>query len=343
MSSSWLSFLNHQGAHLENDRVLHFGDPQRELKTALDGDVLCARSQQGLVTVTGADTMTFLQGQFTNDVRQVKPKHSQLNAYCSPKGRALTLLRLFQRDTVYYLSLPREQVEPILKRLRMFILRADVTLQDNSEAFVSLGLSGPHAEHLLQTLLNAVPADIDEVVHSEGVTLIRVPGLLPRFEIYGELSAVQTLWSALAPHTRPAAAEPWRLLDILAGLPTIYAATADSFVPQMINLQLLNGINFRKGCYTGQEVVARTHYLGKLKRRMYQARVNSPTPPSPGDELFALQQGTEQSVGKIVDACPYPEGGFAVLAVVVIDYAESSPVQLQNGAGLCFTPLPYIY
>jgi folate-binding Fe-S cluster repair protein YgfZ len=110
----------------------------------------------------------------------------------------------------------------------------------------------------------------------------------------------------------------------------------------MANLDLLQGINFRKGCYTGQEIVARTHYLGKLKRRMYQGRVNSPVAPCPGDDLYVAQENADmQSVGRIVDASRYPDGGFAVLAVVVMEQAESKPIKLANGNRLDFVPLPY--
>jgi folate-binding protein YgfZ len=344
MQSDWLHFLTQQGAILENNRILHFGNPDQALDAAFNSNILCDLSHNGLIACAGADTVSFLQGQLTNDVTQVQPERSQLSAYCSPKGRMLTTLRLFWRAGIYYISLPHEQFDAIRKRLRMFVLRADVVLNDVSDSLIGVGLSGPNVARLLQDKLTTVPAQIDDTVTAEGVTIIRVPGIQPRFEIYGDVATLKGLWTALAPHTTLTGEEAWRLLTILAGVPTVYSATTDAFVPQMANLDLLNGINFRKGCYTGQEIVARTHYLGKLKRRMYQGRVNSPTTPIPGDEVFGAQEETEtQSIGRIVDACRHPEGGFAVLAVVVIEQAENNPVKLANGNTLDFVPLPYSF
>lgn len=344
MQSDWLNFITQQNAVLENNRILHFGNPDQALKAALDGDILCALSHHSVVACSGADSVSFLQGQLTNDVRQVRSERSQLSAYCSPKGRMLTTLRLFWQEGGYYLTLPREQVAAILKRLRMFVLRADVVFNNVTDSFIGIGLSGPNATKLLQDTLKTAPLQIDETVATKDVTIIRVPGIQPRFEIYGNVAAITSIWTTLAPHTTLTGEEPWRLLTILAGVPTVYSSTADAFVPQMTNLDLLNGINFRKGCYTGQEIVARTHYLGKLKRRMYLGRVNGPIPPQPGDELFAGQESAEtQSVGRIVDACRHPEEGFALLAVVVIEQAENSPIHLANGTPLSFVSLPYSF
>lgn len=342
MQSEWLSFITQQNAIIENNRILHFGDPDQALSATLDGNILCALSHNGLFACTGADTVSFLQGQLTNDARQAQPERSQLSAFCSPKGRMLTILRLFCHEGIHYLSFPREQVDIVLKLLRMYVLRADAVFNDVTDRLIGIGLSGPDVAKLLQDTLKTVPVRIDDTVAAEGVTIIRVPGIQPRFEIYGDGAAIISLWTALAPHTTQTGEEPWRLLTILAGVPTVYSATTDAFVPQMTNLDLLNGINFRKGCYTGQEIVARTHYLGKLKRRMYLSRVNSPTAPSPGDELFVTQEDAEkQSVGRIVDACRHPEGGFAVLAVVIIEQAENHSIKLANGNTLDFVPLPY--
>jgi folate-binding protein YgfZ len=138
-------------------------------------------------------------------------------------------------------------------------------------------------------------------------------------------------------------AEAWRLLDILAGLPAVYPETVEAFVPQMLNLQHLGGISFKKGCYTGQEIVARTQYLGKLKRRMVLARVDSPTPPCPGDPLFSPHVGPSQSAGQLADAAHHPEGGYAVLAVALIELAEQQALHLGDASGpiLHLKPLPY--
>lgn len=339
----WMAFLNRMGAMHENHQGLHFGNPERELRSALDGDIVCDLSHLGLIAARGPDAEAFLQGQFSNDIYQVTPQHSQLSAYCNPKGRMLATFRLFQRDNSYYLRMPRGKVEPLLKRLRLYLLRARVTLQDASDEWVRIGLAGPHMEALLQDILGALPIQADDVSTIRGMTVIRLPGIEPRFEIHGELKDLSDLWITLASRVTPVGQEAWRLLDILAGIPTLYPETTEAFIPQMTNMQLINGVSFKKGCYTGQEVVARTHYLGKLKRRMYRAHLDSAVSPKPGDELFSPEIGESQSAGQIVDACPHPNGGYEVLAVVLIDCAEGGTVLLggENGAALVFKPLPY--
>lgn len=345
MRSDWLTFLAQQGAVLEHNRVAHFGDSHKELQAAMAGDILCDLSPQGLIAACGPDTEQFLQGQVTSDVRRISSEHSQLSAHCSPKGRILAGFRIFRRDDTYYLRLPKEMIEPTLKRLRLFVLRAKTILEDASDALIGIGLSGPNTETFLQETLGKIPVQGDDVVQCRKITVIRLPGVPARFEIHGELETIKDLWTTLAAKTTPVGTEPWKLLDILAGVPTIYPETADAFVPQMTNLHLLNGVSFEKGCYTGQEVVARTQYLGKLKRRMYRAHVDSATRPKPGDELFSPQADPGQSTGKIVDACRHPDGGYEVLAVVLIESAEGGTVLLgdRNGPPLKFEPLPYSF
>lgn len=343
MRSQWVAFLTQKGAVIDHDRILHFGNPDRELQTAITGDILCDLSHQGLIALSGPDTEQFLQGQVTSDVSKVTLEHSQLSAHCNPKGRMLASFRIFRRDDVYYLRLPREMLDSTLKRLRMFVLRAKAVLEDASDTLVSTGLSGPNAETLLQAHLSQVPVQVDEVVQAEGITVIRLPGIYPRFEIYAERKDMQKLWTALVAQTTPVGPESWKLLNIQAGIPTIYPETTDTFVPQMTNLHLMNGVSFKKGCYTGQEIVARSQYLGKLKRRMYRAHVNSNTRPHPGDGLFSPQTDPNQSAGKIVNAASHPQDGYEVLAVVLIGCAEGNAVLLGDDKGpqLEFESLPY--
>ncbi|MDQ2696146.1 MAG: folate-binding protein, partial [Pseudomonadota bacterium] len=267
-------------------------------------------SHYGLIAAAGPDTETFLQGQFTCDLRQVTPRHSRLGAWCSPKGRMLVIFRLFRRDDGYYLRLPRAQTGAILKRLQLYVLRAKTTLK-HDDALAGLGVAGDRAAARLQETIGTLPAQTDETVTVQNLTVIRVPG--HRFEVYGPAGAMTPLRTALEAQVPAADADAWRLAEILAGIPTVYPETADAFLPQMTHLQHLNGVSFRKGCYTGQEVVARTQYLGRLKRRMVLAGIAVDSPPAPGQELFSE---TGQSVGRIVDAARHPDGGCRVLAVV---------------------------
>jgi hypothetical protein len=146
----------------------------------------------------------------------------------------------------------------------------------------------------------------------------------------------------VAGEATPVGPEYWALLDIRAGIPSVHAETSDAFVPQMANMQLIDGVSFTKGCYTGQEVVARMQYLGKLKRRMYLAEVTAPEPPLPGDGLYSPSSRSEQSAGRVVDACAVGGDRYELLVVVEVGAAEGGEVSLgEGGPTLALREPPY--
>jgi folate-binding protein YgfZ len=236
-------------------------------------------------------------------------------------------------------------VEPLLNRLRTFVLRADVTLEDTSEAWIRVGLSGPDALTELESAIGeAVPQAVNGVLEHESFSIIRVPGTRPRFEIYATLDAARKIWDALNVRGAPVGASVWELLDILAGVPTIYPQTSELFIPQMANMQLLGGVSFKKGCYPGQEVVARMQYLGTLKRRMYLVQIDTDTAPEPGDEIFSPADA-EQNAGRIVNAQAHPDGGYRALAVIQISSASTDELFLGHSrdARIELLELPYAF
>ncbi|MFD2110594.1 YgfZ/GcvT domain-containing protein [Thiorhodococcus fuscus] len=296
----------------------------------------------GLVAIQGADAEAFLQGQLTNDIRELSPTRSQLSGHCSNKGRLLALFRMIRRDDTFYLQIPAERVPDILKRLSIFVLRSKVTLADASETCIRIGLAGEDAPRRLADQDLPVPEMENDVTAADGITLIRIPGDVPRFEILGPFDPMRQLWERLSDQSGVANADTWRRLDIQAGLPNVYSETAETFIPQMLNLQHIDGVSFNKGCYTGQEVVARMQFLGKLKRRMYLAEADLPAQPKPGDELYASSSTSQQGNGWIVDAAPLSEGRFALLAVAEIAAAESGETRLgHDGPTLQLQPPPY--
>ncbi len=343
MIPDWEKFLIDAGAVIENNSVLHYGNPEQEQRIVNNGLLICDLSHNGLISAYGADAASFLQGQLTNDIRDVSDQHSQLSATCTPKGRMLANFRIFKRADTFYLSLPLGMLESTLKRLRMFLLMAKATLEDASQALVGMGASGPQIEQHLQEMNLTLPLQIDDVTQSDGYTIIRLGGPQPRFEIYAELDAMKDLWNHLNVHAAPVGAGAWEMLDILAGTPTIYPQTSEAFVPQMANMQIINGVNFRKGCYTGQEIVARMQYLGKLKRRMYRVHIAGSQPVKPGDALHSPNSSSGQGTGNIVSAQPDPNGGHMALAVIDIHDAEAGALRLHDASGPAITllDLPY--
>lgn len=343
MNPDWQSFLEQSGATIKEGEVTHFGEPAAELRAALDSDILADLSHFALVRVSGDDRRDFLQGQFSNDIRLADAGASQLSSYCSPKGRMLAIFRLFERENTFYLQMPAEIMEPTVKRLGMFILMSKVVLEDASDELVRFGLSGPNAEKILGEELGSTLSGIDDSLTHDGITLIRLPGLQPRFEIISAAAQAQALWQALVGKAKPVGSDVWSLLDIQAGIPTLFEGTVEAFVPQMVNLHLVNGLSFKKGCYPGQEIVARMQYLGKLKRRMYLAHADSDERPSPGDALFSAETQSGQGTGTVVQAAAAPEGGYDLLVVAEIKSLESGEVHLEseNGPVLTFRELPY--
>ncbi|WP_316368658.1 CAF17-like 4Fe-4S cluster assembly/insertion protein YgfZ [Candidatus Thiodiazotropha sp. CDECU1] len=316
-------------------------------KPVTDGaDINCALndlSHYGLIRVEGEDAEQFLQGQMTNDMRQVTEDHSNLAGWCNAKGRMIASFRCFRQGESYYLQTPAEAIPAILPRLSMYVLRSKVVVSNASDDWVRIGLTGNCAEALLQPFFEELPEQANSVQQQDGLILIRLPGSMPRFEVIGPVPQLKEIWQTAEGQAQPASSELWSLYEIRAGIPTLYPQTRESFVPQMANMQLIDGVSFTKGCYTGQEVVARMQYLGKLKRRMYLAHVDSDTAPQPGDDLFAEGSTSGQGAGKIVDAQSSGDG-YELLAIIEIASAEENQVKLgESGPRLEILNLPYSY
>lgn len=341
MNEQWLEFLSSRKANVAGSTVSDFGDPLAERKAMTQGSTLTDLSHLGLIRAGGEDAATFLQNQLSNDVRRVDAEHSQLSSYCSPKGRMFTIFRLFMYGGDYYLRMPADLIEPVLKRLRMFVLRSKVTLDDASDELQRLGIAGLRTREALASHFGDVPTAVDTATETSGVKILQVPDN-DRFEIYAPADTLQPLWDEFETMLTPAGADAWPLLDILHGIPNIYPQTSEHFIPQMTNLQLIDGVNFKKGCYPGQEVVARMQYLGKLKRNMYRLQAEGDNIPAPGTEVVSIADDKPHEAGEIVDARALPDGGYTALAVLQTASIEQK-LELKDrpGSTLQLADLPY--
>lgn len=337
--TQWQEFLTCNKAEVTNDGIVtSFGDSLEELRAAASGNVLADLSHYGLLEADGDDTVTFLQGQITNDIKQLTDSNSQYAGYCTPKGRLLALFLAFRHHGKIHLQLDRELLEPVAKRLRMFILRSKVTITDVSANLVRIGVAGNNVELALAAVFESLPQYIHATASNPSGTLIRLPGKLPRYEIITDTAHAEHVWNILSKQCRPVGKAGWDWLEIQAGIPEIKPATQEAFVPQMVNLDAIGGISFKKGCYTGQEIVARTHYLGKIKRRTYLAHVGGGQTPSAGDNLFGGV--TSEPVGQVVRAAASPNGGFDLLAEIRSESMNAGPVRWHE-APLSMLELPY--
>ena len=341
MTSSWQDVLRARGASIEAGAVNHFGDAAAELRAARDGSIVAPLGHLGLIACSGADAQTFLHGQLSNDVKQLAPEHSEYAAYNSAKGRMLANFLLWREGDAYLLELARSLLPAVQKRLTMFVLRAKVNLEDVSEARPVLGLAGEAAAGALREMFPALPQAAHQFVHDPvHGTLIALPG--ERFQLVAELESAEQLWRKLAAALTPVGTPCWEWLEIRNGIPLITPATQDQFVPQMANMELIGAVNFQKGCYPGQEIVARTQYLGQLKRRMVLAHVESETPPQAGDALFSSELEGQAS-GMVVNAQGAPDGGYDLLAVAQTTSIAHAALHFKSADGplLSIRPLPY--
>ncbi len=312
-----------------------------EFETVLNTDIVAKLDDYGLIKVEGDDAEIFLHAQFTNDLQQgVTENNSQLSAYCTPKGRILSLFRIYKTSNAFYLSMPRELVEATHKRLSMFVLMSKVSLTDESDNISQLGVSGPNSEQKLMAMIGQPPEAVDQVVTNENISIIRIPGPHQRFQIISPAKEIKSLYNKLGTFVAEVSANAWQLLDIHAGIPIIKQINVEAFVPQMVNLQAINGLSFKKGCYPGQEVVARMQYLGKLKRCMYLAHSDSETVARPGDSIF-VNADEPRKTGVVVIAQPAPDGGNDLLVVVEIESADNQTIYLDENIPLAIKPLPY--
>jgi folate-binding protein YgfZ len=338
-----LKFLENEGAIIEDDKVIHFGAADDELMNLKEHTMIASLDDYGVISVSGEDSLDFLQNQFSNDVRTVSESHSQLNAYCSPKGRVLALFRLVKQGENFYLLLPQERLQATLNRLKMFVLRSKVTLEDASDQMGIMGITGNNAIAAVNTLISAAPEHVDDCVCAASLSVIRAPGESNRYALFATYDGLQEAWRKCKPLATPVSANYWAYQNVQAGVPEVLGVNSDEFVPQMLNLHSLNAINFKKGCYPGQEVVARMHYLGKQKRRMYLAHIDSTGMPAIGANLYNEADAAGQSVGKIVNIVASPNGGYDALVVMQIATVEKGdPVLTQENASLNFKELPYV-
>jgi len=342
--NAWESFITAQGGRWHLHDVAGFREPTEErADAALNANALCDLSYLGLIEVQGEDAATFLQSQFTNDLLPLTEQASQLSGLCNPQGRLLALFRIVRHKNSYLLQLPRDLLPAILKRLSMFVLRAKVTLTDATDNWVRFGLLGASAdEAIAQQLGIAAPAVNEVATLAEGM-LLRLPGTTPRYEFVVTQDSAAHIWQKLLTSARPVATAYWRLAELRAGQPTITSATSQEFIPQMVNLQAVHGVNFKKGCYPGQEIVARMQYLGKLKRRMYLASCDS-EPPLPKTELFQIKpDGTAEKVGHVLAAERGLDNPCELLVVVETAAKEVGDIHLGAAEGplLRWEALPY--
>lgn len=317
----------------------------------------CYLDDLSLVAARGSDAATFLHQQLSNAVTDMTTDTFRLAGLCSPKGRLFASMYYWRDQDDMMLMVSRDISEPLIKRLSMFILRSRVTLANVDSDYALLGLVGKDA--VLAQALSVTLPDVGGIVHHPKGVLLRLPDVQGRCRVLwqipmsaalqkGERGALSTwLNASLAQHPRPVIAPEialpvWHALEIHSGVPRITLATQDQFVPQMINFEVVGGVNFKKGCYPGQEIVARSQYRGTIKRRLQLAYVESDVKVMAGMPLFHSDD-PGQPCGMVVNAAQTGIARYDVLVETKLAALASGTVHLHDvtGPALTFLSLPY--
>ena len=345
--SNWTEYLGSHGARFHIDEATQVEDFGRSLSAAdLAAGFVAPVTDLGLIAVAGEDAARFLHSQLTNDVEHLGPNEARLAGFCTPKGRLqATFLMWRDPEGTVWLQLPRAIQAPLQKRLSMFVMRSKAKLRDATDedaVAAVIGAGGAAAEAALRAQALVLPETPMSSTHGEHGTVIRLSDAFgaPRYLWLTSSEQAQAALPALASTLALGGNGAWQLAAIHAGMPQVSAATQEQFVPQMINLELLGGVNFKKGCYPGQEIVARSQYLGKLKRRTSLATVDNAAARA-GDEVFTSAD-PDQPCGMVVNAAPNGAGGADLLVEIKLA-ALGEEVHLGSAAGapVRFLPMPY--
>lgn len=310
-------FMTHPWIEFVTSRPLQTG-------TSLASEIpaVAPVSVSGFLDIDGPDAASFLQGQTTCDIRQITLEQSSIGAFCNAQGRVIAIFRIWRKESGYRLQLPSELLPALQQRLQRYVMRSAVSIQENRDIGV-FGLA-PGASRIPLPL----PGEANAVCCEDNLTVIRIPSAIERFLVLGPSSKIKEEWLGLVQkHDSKEYSESWwQRLDVQDGLPSITQATSEAFLPQMLNLDLAGGLSFDKGCYTGQEVIARAHYRGTVKRRLYRAIAATPSALMPGDLLM----DDDEAIAQIVMTVPTNEGQ-SLLAVARCDRVHTDKIGLKQG------------
>jgi len=341
MSESWTNSLLKMGARFDAGRVTGYASDTSDY-WSIGSRSICDLSHYGLMRVSGEDAGRFLQAQLTNDVLALEVGAAQLNGWCSPKGRLLAVFTLWRTSDAYYLMLPRPLQAGIQKRLGMFVLRSKVAIEDASALTVRWGLIGGTSTQLTDILPDSPSPAAGTALTTATGTVVRLS--LARTIVLVNPQAAEQMWRDLLSQRSRLTANAWDLATIRDGVIEVLAETQDAYVPQMANFELAGGVSFKKGCYPGQEIVARTQYRGILKRRMVRVRIVSETTLSPGTPIYS-PLFPEQAAGTLALSARADANSVEALVVAQLEAIRNNSLfvdqRFSSDGRLDVLALPY--
>ena len=334
MQDEWQSFLTQQSANVVDGLVNDFGNPQTEHLHANAENIITDLSNLNVLEVSGKDAGEFLHGQLSSDVAALAEHEMQLSSWCNIKGRVIASFLLYRSHDCFYLLLDKDLSDSVTKRLQMFVLRAEVSVSDRSDELIRIGIRGESLHKRVQQILDTDPSEAPGI-------LLRLQDTIPRSIILCSLDHAIYLWQQLSAQGNCVGTHHWARYNIEAGIAWVGKAGSEEFLPQSLNLDLLGGLSFEKGCYPGQEIIARMHFRGKLKQRLFLTTVAVNEPAATGSKLYTVD--VKQRIGMVVNASLASDQGCIMLVVLELEYADNVHIHLgtEDGPALELHALPY--
>ena len=283
-------------------------------------------SHFSIIQVSGDDAEEFLENQLITHLPDLESAGWLLSAWCLPNGRILSNFILFENNHHYFLILPSMLKQKIIDRLKLYILRSNVSIDDASDDYALIGLAGEVSNDLLKQIYDGFTPVKKQAVNQS--MILQMPDDTARWILLVHMDEVNQLMQQILLAFQESDRATWSLLDIKAGIPWVTTATSEEFIPQMLNLDTTGGLSYKKGCYPGQEIIARIHFRGEIKKRLYIGTGTSDVTPGPGDKLESIDDA--KLIGDVIDAEPNPAGGFSFIATANIDENETIKACLRG-------------
>ena len=311
MNQNWKIFLSSVPVRLDN----------------ADVNTLHPINYLSVLTISGRDAAKFLQGQVTCDTDAITETRGSMGAYCSAKGRTICTFLAIRKKDSFLLILSTELLDQVKKRLQLYVMRDDVQLTDDRDHYCLFGLNAPSSA---ASSLN-LPEQVFSSTENNAVKWLKMPSQQSRFIAVANAENAIKCWTKLTENNQfeSTSGNEWLYQDMLSGIPWLTAETTEQYIPQMLNLDQLQGISFKKGCYVGQEIVARTHYLGKAKRIMYIGICDNTESIPPGTEIIACNNPEQQIVGKVLSSLVH-DHRTTLLIIMQTSSAEAKILKLNN-------------
>jgi len=335
MADSTNHFLNQLNADFDEPHCIIAGDLEKP-----QTNIIAPLHHYGLLQIKGTDAASFLQGQTSCDVLPIPNGNASLGGYCTAKGRLLSsFLIAASDDETFQLRMRRSIVESTKEAFAKYIVFSKAEQSNLSEAVIVVGLSGEKASECIKNTFGDRPKGQLAFTNKMGNTVIQLDDQSTVFECWICAEQIEQIWPDLSKGLTVVGSDHWEYLTIQQGLAEVTSETIETFIPQMLNYEFTGHINFQKGCYTGQEVVARLHYKGTAKRRLYRCSYTG-NPEQSGSDIF--KQGNDQAIGTVVNCIELTPQLCEMLATITVkDIDNNETIVTKNGYQLKPLGLPY--